>query len=168
MNPAISVRRALSDARNAASATVARRPAMVSAFQSSELSPERWVCASMNPGSNVASPRSTIAAPGGIGTFGPADVIRVPSTMTTALATVVSWTPSNSRAARIAVTAAGAGDCATTDTLRTAATRNDRIIISIPLFRVPGLEARQFTRNVFRLGAYLAVGEQRCFVIFNG
>ena len=60
-------------------------------------SPVRCVCASMNPGDSVASPKSITSASGGIAAFGPTAAILLPADDHQARA-IMRW-PSNMRAA---------------------------------------------------------------------
>ena len=99
VNPAISVTRAFTLASRACSATVFCNLSSVACFQSSEYMPVRCVCASMNPGSSVASPRSITSAPAGTLAVGPAAVILPSATTTTPGFTSASPLPSYIRAA---------------------------------------------------------------------
>src|SRR6267143_629575 len=97
VNPASSVRRAYSAAYCACSAGQRRRISIVSRYQLGPASKERWVWASIRPGSKVTSPRSITCAPAGGAP--PTREMRLPSTTTSAGCTTAPVRASNIRAA---------------------------------------------------------------------
>jgi hypothetical protein len=99
VNSVISVMRAFTLASRAISAIGFCKVSSSRCFQSSEYIMVKWVCASMNPGSSVASPRSITWAPAGIAALAPAATILLSVTTTTPGATKVLALPSNRRAA---------------------------------------------------------------------
>src|SRR3954464_7498027 len=109
----------------------------------------------MNPGDNVASPRSMTWAPCGIGRLVPASTILSPWTMTTAFERSAFDLPSNMRAALRAIVAGSAADAERTTAESAEKRRRKFFMASDMKLRAGKQEVDRALRRSMRLASEL-------------